>query len=57
MKIFGHIAGASFPERLRFIVDELCEVFTHADVHKLLTNFYGKEKDSRDPIIHFYEDF
>lgn len=54
---FGHIAGASFPERLRFIVDELCEVFTHADVHKLLTNFYGKEKDSRDPIIHFYEDF
>jgi predicted helicase len=54
---FDHIAGASFPERLRFIVDELCEVFSHADVHKLLTDFYGKEKDNKDPIIHFYEDF
>jgi len=56
-KFFGHIAGESFPDRLRFIVDELCEVFSHADVHKLLINFYGKEKDNKDPIIHFYEDF
>lgn len=54
---FDHIAGASFPERLRFIVDELCEVFTHADVQKILYDFYGKEKDNKDPIIHFYEDF
>lgn len=54
---FDHIAGASFPDRLRYIVDELCEVFTHADVHKILHDFYGKEKDNKDPIIHFYEDF
>ncbi len=54
---FDHIAGGSFPERLRFIVDELCEVFTHADVEKILHDFYGKEKDNKDPIIHFYEDF
>lgn len=54
---FDHIAGASFPDRLRFIVDELCEVFTHADVQKILHDFYGKEKDNKDPIIHFYEDF
>ncbi len=54
---FDHIAGASFPDRLRFIVDELCEVFTHADVEKILHDFYGKEKDDKDPIIHFYEDF
>lgn len=54
---FDHIAGASFPDRLRFIVDELCEVFTHADVHKLLHDFYGKEMGNKDPIIHFYEDF
>ncbi len=56
-KFFGHIAGESFPDRLRFIVDELCEVLSYADVHKLLTDFYGKEKDNKDPIIHFYEDF
>ncbi|MBP6855066.1 MAG: N-6 DNA methylase [Candidatus Pacebacteria bacterium] len=54
---FDHIAGASFPDRLRFIVDELCEVFSHADVQKILYDFYGKEKDNKDPIIHFYEDF
>ncbi len=56
-RFFGHIAGESFPDRLRFIVDEICEVFTHADVHKLLTDFYGKEKENKDPVIHFYEDF
>ncbi len=54
---FDHIAGNTFPDRLRYIVDELCEVFQHADVEKLLTDFYGKEKDNKDPIIHFYEDF
>ncbi|OHA62924.1 MAG: hypothetical protein A2556_00625 [Candidatus Vogelbacteria bacterium RIFOXYD2_FULL_44_9] len=54
---FDHIAGSSFPDRLRFIIDELCEVFTHADVEKILHDFYGKEKDDKDPIIHFYEDF
>ncbi|QQR76520.1 N-6 DNA methylase [Candidatus Nomurabacteria bacterium] len=54
---FDHIAGASFPDRLRFIVDELCEVFSHADIQKILHDFYGKEKDNKDPIIHFYEDF
>lgn len=54
---FDHIAGNSFPERLRFIVDELCEVFTHADLEKILKDFYLKEKDTKDPVIHFYEDF
>ena len=54
---FDHIAGSSFPERLRHIVDELCEVFTHSQIDKLLEDFYLKEKDSKDPVIHFYEDF
>lgn len=54
---FDHIAGNTFPERLRFIVDELCEVFSHADVKKLLTDFYKTEKENKDPVIHFYEDF
>jgi predicted helicase len=54
---FDHIAGNTFPDRLRYIVDELCEVFSHADIHKLLTSFYASEKDTKDPIIHFYEDF
>jgi hypothetical protein len=54
---FDHIAGSNFPQTLGFIVDELCQIFTHADIAKLLHDFYGREKDNKDPIIHFYEDF
>ncbi|MEK7459746.1 MAG: type ISP restriction/modification enzyme [Patescibacteria group bacterium] len=60
---FDHIAGNTFPERLRFIVDELCEVFTHAHVHNLMHEYFKKESlfgevyESPDPVIHFYEDF
>ncbi len=59
---FDHIAGESFPERLRFIVDELCEVFSHANTKELMKEYYkldlwGKTHKAPDPIIHFYEDF
>ena len=55
---FDHIAGASFDSRLEFIVNELCEEFTHSDVRRIVHNYYKTDKDpSRDPIIHFYEDF
>lgn len=55
---FDHIAGSSFDPRIEFIVNELCEEFTNADVQAIVHNYYkvGKD-DSRDPIIHFYEDF
>ena len=29
---FDHIVGANFDKRLKYIVDELCEVFSHANV-------------------------
>ncbi|MCH8325787.1 MAG: hypothetical protein IIB83_04380 [Bacteroidetes bacterium] len=29
---FDHIAGADFDKRLKYLVDELCEVFSHANV-------------------------
>jgi predicted helicase len=55
---FDHIAGASFDKRIEFIVNELCEEFTHTDVRAIVHNYFKTEKDpSRDPIIHFYEDF
>lgn len=55
---FDHIAGSSFDKRIEPIVDELCEEFTHADVQSIVHDYYKVEKDSsRDPIIHFYEDF
>lgn len=60
---FDHIAGNTFPERLKYVVDELCEVFTHANVHDLMHEYFKKENlfgevyESPDPVIHFYEDF
>ena len=59
---FDHIAGLNFESRLRYIVDELCEVFKHANTKELMGEYfkedaYIKEKGGSDPVIHFYEDF
>ncbi|MFZ2969656.1 MAG: type ISP restriction/modification enzyme, partial [Minisyncoccia bacterium] len=55
---FDHIAGSSFDPRIEMIVNELCEEFTHTNVQAIVHDYYKVEKDgSRDPIIHFYEDF
>lgn len=59
---FDHIVGPSFDKRLKYIVDELCEVFTHADVHELMKEYFkedlwGDVYSGPDPVIHFYEDF
>lgn len=60
---FDHISGSTFPKRLEIIVDELCEVFSHANVKELMedyfkqTNLFGEKHEAPDPVIHFYEDF
>jgi len=62
-RFFDHIAGESFDDRLEIIVDELCDIFVHTDVHDLMHQYYrakdlfGGEERSPDPVIHFYEDF
>lgn len=57
---FDHIVGVEFKGSLKYIVDELCEVFSHADVGKLMEDYFKISKDAsnnHDPVIHFYEDF
>ncbi len=59
---FDHIVGPDFDKRLEYIVNELCEVFSHANVHELMRQYFqndlwGETKESPDPVIHFYEDF
>lgn len=57
-KFFDHIAGEWFEKRLGYIVDELCDVFAHADVRALMHGLYQKaDIETHDPVIHFYEDF
>ncbi len=59
---FDHITGADFDKRLEYIVDELCEVFSHANVPQLMKQYFkddlwGNTQEGPDPVIHFYEDF
>lgn len=59
---FDHISGVNFEKKLSYIVDELCEVFSHANIEDLMTQYFGKDlwgedKEGPDPVIHFYEDF
>ncbi|MBI2109200.1 MAG: N-6 DNA methylase [Parcubacteria group bacterium] len=59
---FDHIAGRNFEKRLGYIVDELCEIFSHANVKELMKQYFkddlwGQKHEGPDPVIHFYEDF
>lgn len=59
---FDHIVGPDFDKRLEYIVNELCEVFTHANIPALMKQYFendlwGETHEGPDPVIHFYEDF
>ena len=59
---FDHIVGPNFDKRLENIVNELCEVFSHADIEELMQEYFkedlwGKTSKGFDPVVHFYEDF
>ena len=59
---FDHIVGPDFDTRLEYIVNELCEVFSHANVPELMKEYFkndlwGETHKGPDPVIHFYEDF
>ena len=54
--LFGYIAGPDIDDRIRWIVDNLAEIFLACNVDEILKN-YGKSTKMEDPIIHFYETF
>ena len=55
-KFFQHIAGFDLDQRIRWIIDDLADVFRAADVGELMKG-YGKATQQNDPFIHFYETF
>lgn len=55
-QLFIYIAGPNLDERLRRVIDELCNVFCATNMAKVLANF-GKVTARQDPFIHFYEVF
>jgi len=54
--LFAYIAGPDLDERIRWIIDDLADVFQAANVHKLMQGF-GKLTGRNDPFLHFYETF
>ncbi len=55
-KLFGYIAGPDIDDRIKWVVENLAEIFLACNVEELLKN-YGKTTKTEDPIIHFYETF
>jgi predicted helicase len=55
-KLFQYIAGFDLDDRIKWVVDDLVQIFLACDVQEMLKN-YGKSTKMEDPIIHFYEDF
>jgi len=55
-KLFGYIAGLEVDDRIKWIVDDLVNIFLACNVDEILKN-YGKSTKMEDPIIHFYENF
>ncbi len=55
-KLFGYIAGLDLDDRIKWIVDDLVNIFLACDVAEILRN-YGQTTKMEDPIIHFYETF
>lgn len=55
-ELFIYIAGPNLDERLRRVIDELCNVFQATNMAEVLKHF-GKITARQDPFLHFYEVF
>ncbi|HRO76803.1 MAG TPA: N-6 DNA methylase [Crocinitomicaceae bacterium] len=55
-KLFQYIAGYDLDDRIKWVVDDLVQIFLACNVEEILKD-YGKATKMEDPIIHFYETF
>jgi predicted helicase len=55
-KLFQHIAGYELDDRIAWLVDDLAQILSQADMEAVLNNF-GKHTGKEDPVVHFYETF
>lgn len=55
-KLFQYVASHDLDDRIKWIVDDLAEVFRYTDVAAILKDF-GRATQQIDPMIHFYETF
>ncbi|MDD9882935.1 MAG: N-6 DNA methylase, partial [Gammaproteobacteria bacterium] len=55
-KFFGYIADYDLDARIRWIVDDLADIFRATDVDEVMRDF-GRATGRTDPFLHFYETF
>jgi len=55
-KFFTYIAALDLDARIRWIVDDLADIFRAVDVDEVMRDF-GKATQRIDPFLHFYETF
>lgn len=55
-RLFGYIAGPDIDDRIKWVVENLAEIFLACNVEEILKG-YGESTKMEDPIIHFYETF
>jgi hypothetical protein len=51
-EVFHFVSWGELPPQMEWIVDDIAEVLSVADVDKIL-----RDRKGRDPIVHFYEPF
>ncbi len=55
-EVFRFISSGDLPKDMEWIIDDLSEVLSNADVNKILHDYFSEGK-GKDPIVHFYETF
>jgi hypothetical protein len=54
--LFAYVSGIELDERVKWIVDDLADIFRATDLIAVVSDF-GKLTGQSDPFIHFYETF
>ncbi|HCZ11816.1 MAG TPA: DNA methyltransferase, partial [Nitrospiraceae bacterium] len=54
--VFQFISLGSLPQQMEWIIDDISEILSVADINKILHQYFHEGK-GKDPIIHFYETF
>jgi predicted helicase len=54
--VFQFISLGSLPQPMEWIIDDISEILSVADINKILHQYFHEGK-GKDPIVHFYETF
>ncbi|MDL2122978.1 MAG: N-6 DNA methylase, partial [Deltaproteobacteria bacterium] len=54
--VFRFVSLEDVPTQMEWIIDDIAEVLSVADVNKLLQDYF-REGKGKDPVVHFYETF